>query len=371
MNRRLWSFAAGGALVCALAEWVNPAQFFHSCLYGFILWLCVSLGALAQLMTHHLTGGRWGFVVRRILEAALTPLPALAVIFFILFLGSPMWRQGHGYFQPAWVACRAVGCFAIWIALARTLRKRSLEQDRADMTSDFQPMREMRTISGPGLVLYFVTLSLVMADWVMELEPGWRSTMFPGIVIATQTLMALSGATVAAVYLLPREQREGELATVQAWHDLGKLLFAFVIFWAYVAFSQLLIIWSGNIPVESVWYLHRDKNGWQWLARAIGVVCFFAPAGVLLFQAPKKNRNTLAKVAAGIFISQAIWLFWVIVPAFSPAFHVSVMDILVPLALGAVWGSFFWRGWVAASPIPRNDPRLEGLGVTTGNQRTS
>lgn len=327
--------------------------------FAFIVWLSVSLGALSQLMLHHLTGGRWGFIVRRLLEAALVPLPVLAVLWIIVLWGRPELWRGEGYFAPGWLIARGIVCFAIWIALAGMLVLWSQQQDGR---ADFQLARKLRVISGPGLVLYFLTIGFAMLDWLMELEPGWRSTMFPVIMISTQTLMALSGATLAAVFLLPKREREiRELATTQGWHDLGKLLFAFVIFWAYVAFAQLLIIWCGNLPSESVWYLRRNSGGWEWMARVIAVVCFFAPAAVLLAQPPKRHRPTLALVSLEIGLAQVVYLYWVVAPAFSPVFHLSWMDPVILLAVGLIWGALFWIGWSTATPIPRNDPRLAEL----------
>ena len=354
--------STGALAVCVLAAWLDREQFLHSAFFAFVVWLSVTLGALAQLMVHHLTGGRWGFMVQRIFEAALAPLPALSLLFALVFAGTPTLWHGTGYFRPAWVIARAALCFAAWFWLAWVLRSRSLEQDRR---TDVGPTRTLRALSGPGLVVYFLTVSFALLDWLMELEPGWRSTMFPVIMIATQTLLALSGATVAAVFLLPfQEQSVEQLATTQGWHDLGKLLFAFVIFWTYVAFAQFLIIWCGNLPMETVWYLHRNANGWQWLARGIAVVCFIGPVAVLLFQAPKKNRHALALVAGVIWISQLVYLFWVVTPAFFAAFHVSWMDFLIPLAFGAVWASYFWQAWSMAAAIPLRDPRLLELGVS-------
>ncbi|HWL54538.1 MAG TPA: hypothetical protein VNQ90_19010 [Chthoniobacteraceae bacterium] len=363
-NRRLTlgRGAAVAALVCLFCGLLNREVFFRSWFYGFMLWYSVSLGALAGLMTHHLSGGRWGFVTRRLMEAALTPLPMLAVAFFVFFFGTSLLREGTGYFHPVAVALRAVICFGVWIGLSAALRRRSLLQDG---TGDETPTREMRAISGPGLVVYFLTVSLAMTDWVMALEPGWRSTMFPGIMIATQVLMSLSAATAGAVWLLPEGAEVERLRTAQTWMDLGKLLFAFVIFWAYVAFAQLLIVWSGNLPDESVWYLARSRGGWEWLARGVGAAAFFAPAGVLLFQAPKRNRFVLAKVAVGIWVAQAIYLFWVVMPAFYPRFHVSWMDGVVPAAIGLFWSLCFWMGWSRAPRIARNDPRIQRLGVLT------
>ncbi len=355
---------AAGVLVCALAAALAGEQFYRSALFAFFIWLNVSLGALAQLMLHHLTGGRWGFAIRRLLEAALVPLPLLALLFAILFAGLPALRHGSGYFAPDWMIARAVVYFAIWLGMAWKLRSWSLEQDRRFGIGDIAPARKLRRISGPGLCVYFVTMGFAMIDWIMELEPGWRSTMFPVIIIANQTLLALSGATIAAVVLTSRGARRiQELATTQAWHDLGKLLFAFVIFWTYVSFSQLLIIWSGNLPHESVWYMHRSRGGWEWLAWGLGVICFVAPAAVLLFQAPKKNPRSLAKASALIWASQVVYLFWVIAPAFFPAFHLHLLDIVIPLAVGSIWAAGFWYGFSTAEPVPLNDPRLAELGV--------
>lgn len=351
----------GALVVFLLAAWLNPRQFFHSALFAFIIGMSTTLGALAQLMVHHLTGGRWGFMIQRVLEASLFPLPVLAVLFVVVFAGTPGLWHGSGYFHPGWVIVRAAICFAIWFWLAWRLRSDSIEQEK---TTDLKATRRLRNTSGPGLVIYFLTVSLAMFDWLMQLEPGWRSTMFPVIMIATQTLLGLSFAIIAAVVLLPHSKAREKLAIVSGWHDLGKLLFAFVIFWAYVAFAQFLIIWCGNLPMESVWYLRRNVGGWEWLARAIAVACFVAPAAVLLFQPPKKNPRTLAKVAAGIALAQCIYLFWVITPAFFPVFHVSWMDLVLPLAFGAIWCAAFWSGWRAAEPIPMHDPRLVEMGVS-------
>ena len=357
-----WTLA-GALILFILAALLDHVQFIHSALFAFVIWLSVSLGALAQLMVHHLTGGRWSFILQRILEAMLFPFPLLLMLFLLVFAGTPLLRQGTGYFHPAWVMGRAALCFAIWFWLSWKLRSESIEQDRK---TDVMPTNNLRITSGPGLVLYFLTVSLAMFDWLMQLEPGWRSTMFPVIMIATQTLLGLSFATVMAVSILPlREKRIDALATIRGWHDVGKLLFAFVIFWAYVAFSQFLIIWCGNLPLESIWYLHRNRGGWEWLARVIAVVCFIAPAAVLLFQPPKKNRHALAGISAGVWIAQAVYLFWVVTPAFFPAFHLSWMDFAIPLATGGIWGACFWYGWQSADPIPRNDPRLKELGVIT------
>lgn len=355
-------FAVLAVAACIPAALLDRAQFFHSALFAFMLWLGVSLGALAQLMLHHLTAGRWGFIVQRILEAALFPLSVLALCFAGILWGLPQLRHGSGYFAPGWVIGRAVACFAVWIWLSWRLRSLSIRQDAEESPT---PLLRIRTLSGPGLILYFLTLSLAMFDWVMQLQPEWRSTMFPVIIAATQTLLALSLATAAVVFLLPRDRRIDQLAVTSGWHDLGKLLFAFVIFWTYVAFSQFLIIWCGNLPEEAAWYLARNRGGWEWFARILGAVCFAGPAAVLLAQPPKKNRRTLAAIALWIAAAQTAYLFWVVAPAFYPAFHLSWMDLLLPIAMGGIWLFFFLMGWRSADPIPRHDPRLAELEART------
>lgn len=352
-------FISGAILTLLPALW-NRAQWVPSFYYAFILWVSVSLGALVLLMTHHLSGGRWGFAVRRIMEAAMAPLPFLGLLFLILLAMEPRLRAGEGYFRFAWLLLRAIFCFGLWIALAFTLRSLSLKQDREP---DARYTRRLRTLSGPGLVIYFITVSFVMTDWLMQLEPGWRSTMFPGIMMASQTLLALAGATVAAGYLFSGEKPHASAFSPRIWLDLGTLLFAFVIFWAYVAFSQLLIIWAGNLPSEIAWYLRRSEPGWLWMARLIGLICFFAPAAVLLFQGVKRDATKLGGVALAIWISQAFFLYWVLMPSFFPVFHVSVADFLVPAGVGAMWSALFWHAWKAAPPMPENDPRLEPLGA--------
>ena len=348
---------AVGAVTLLVAAWINPRQFARSGLFAFMIWSGITLGALAQLMLHHLTGGRWGFTIRRILEAALVPFPMLALLFVAVALLLPEFRNGTGYFHPAWFALRAVIIFAVWFWLAWILRTRSIQQDRS---RDYDAARALRTISGPGLVLYFLTVSFAMTDWIMILEPGWRSTIFPTIAMATQTLLALCFGTVAAVRLLPDDIRK-TVANTAAWHDLGKLLFTFTIFWTYVSFAQLLIIWSGNLPSESVFYIHRSHDGWQWIARTMAVVCFFGPAAVLLFQAPKKNPCVLARIAIFIGLAQTVYLFWVVAPAFSTAFRVHAMDVILPAAVGCLWVPIFHLAWHGAAPVPGNDPRLEEL----------
>jgi len=311
--------------------------------FGLLLWLFVSLGALAQLMTHHLTQGRWGYAIQRPLEAALVPLPWLGMALLLFALFTPVFKGGTGWFEFRWIILRIIICFACWMGLGWRLRHGSVVQDES---TSWEPTVSLRRWSGFGLVLLFLTVSLAMTDWVMNLQPGWRSTIFPLILMASQTVLAVS----AAIVFLAREK---VLVSEQTWLDLGTLLFAFVIFWAYVTFSQFLIVWSGNLPAETVWYIRRGEGGWKWMGWAIGALCFFLPAFVLLFRRIKRSREALARVALGIWFTQVLFLYWVIAPLFDAAFRFSVWDLVLPVLIGLVWGVVTWRAWRARPPFAR------------------
>lgn len=362
-RRRTWTGVGIGCAVGAFAAFWDPTQFSHSFYYAYFIWLFVSLGALAQLMTHHLTEGRWGYATQRLLEAALAPLPMLAGLLIAFALLTPILQEGAGYFELKWILLRMIFCFGIWIAMANRLCRLSVKQDKQDSVV---PTIKIRTLSGPGLVVLFLTISLAMTDWLMQLQPGWRSTVFPLVMMASQTLLALAGVTYLAARGMPRMEHAAVLQSPRTWIDLGTLLFAFVILWAYLVFSQFLIIWAGNLPGETSWFLRRGVGGWKWLGWGIGAFCFFLPAFVLLFRRLKRSRQALARVAIGIWISQAVFLFWVVAPSLHPDFQISWMDLLLPIALGMVWSGIAWNAWSAVAAFPRNVPYavgLEGQGV--------
>lgn len=318
-------------------------QFAEAFYFGLFVWLFVSLGALAQLMTHHLTQGRWGYAIQRPLEAALVPLPYLGAALLVFAFATPVFQGGTGWFEFRWIILRMIVCFGLWTVLGWRLRRGSAVQDES---ITWQPTVALRRWSGFGLVLLFLTVSVAMTDWLMQLQPGWRSTIFPLILLATQTLLALS----AAICFL---KRENVLLGEQAWLDLGTLLFAFVIFWAYVTFSQFLIIWAGNLPGEIPWYLRRGEGVWKWMGWGIGAVCFFLPAFVLLFRRIKRSAAALARVALGIWCTQVLFLYWVIAPLLDPVFRFSVWDVAVPVAIGVGWSALVWRAWKARPPFAR------------------
>lgn len=349
-------------------------QFFRSYLLAFVFWVGISVGCLALLMLQHLTGGAWGMVIRRVLEAGTRTLPLLLILFIPLVFGLNHvyeWVHPEHIAEPAarklveakvkylnvtFFLIRAVVYFAVWSALMFLLNKWSGEQDR---TADRRTGRSMQKLSGPGLVLLVLTVTFASIDWVMSLEPEWFSTIFGLIFVIGWVLTAFSFVIAVIVLLAGRKPMEGVINPSHL-HDLGKLLLAFVMIWAYFNFSQYLIIWSGNIPEETKWYLHRTRGGWGWIAVIVVLFHFALPFLLLLSRDLKRNARKLALIALVVFIMRFIDLFWIITPTFrGEHLGLSFMDIAAPLALGGLWVAFFVWQLKKRQLLPINDPYLE------------
>ena len=240
--------------------------------------------------------------------------------------------------------------------MAFSLRKWSLQQDA---TADPAPTIRMRTLSGPGIVIYPVTATFGFIDWVMSIEPHWYSTMYLVIVLAGQFLSAFAFITLMLAKFQGYEPFR-DVVTRTHFHDLGNLLLAFVIFWTYVSFSQLLIIYSGNLPTEIDWYLHRIAGGWKWVVIVLGLFNFFLPFFLLLFRVMKQNVRRLVVIAALIFCAHLVEVFWLIEPTFFPqGFHIHWLDFAAPAGLGGVWLAVFAFHLKRRALLPQNDPRIE------------
>jgi len=355
---------------CGMGAFFNARQFFVSYLFAYLFWLGLSLGCLCVAMIHHLTGGRWGDVTRRFLEAGYMTLPMMAVLFLPIFAGlhelyswarpdevahSEVLRHKAHYLNVAAFAARAIVFFIIWIWMAVSLRKWSLQQDQ---TVDLTPTRHARALSGPGVVIYAVTVTFAWVDWLLSLEPDWYSTMFAVIICGGQILAAVA----FAILLLAWFRNEPPFsAVVEAgqFHQLGNLLLTFVMFWTYVCFGQLLIIWSGNLPHEIVWYLHRIAGGWKWIAGFLALFNFFLPFFLLLFRASKRNFRALRFLAGLVFICQTVNAYWLVEPAFyQTGVHLHWMDFAAPLGLGGLWVAKCAASFKRAPFLTQNDPRI-------------
>jgi hypothetical protein len=299
----------GAALVLCLIGWLtNPTQFFYSYLVGYLLWIGVALGSASLLMIHHLAGGDWGFVIRRFLESGLRTVPVLFVMILPLLLGL---RELYSWARPEVMAAdvilqhkaaylnipfflaRTAVYFIIWGLFAHFLSKLSAEQDR---TGEPALKRRVEVISGPGLAVMGLTITFAAVDWVMSLDPHWFSTLFGFVFVVGNVLTALAVMICALAYLRDREPL-ASLIKPSHFHDLGNLMMAFVVLWAYMAFSQYLIIWSGNLPEEITWYIDRTATGWSAVALILVVFHFAVPFLVLLSRRTKLVVPNLASAA--------------------------------------------------------------------------
>ena len=366
--------AAGVGIVFLIgliaSAFFNPRQFFQSYLIGWTLCTGISIGALALLMLQHLTGGGWGLVIRRVLEAATRVLPIMAILFLPVILGAhsiyhewldpeevaqhPAVQFKKGYLNLPFFTVRAVIYFAVLGTLAYLLNKWSLAQDR---TADNSYTKKMRVLSGPGMVLLIFTVTFASIDWYMSLEPEWFSTIYGFIFVAAWSLSALA-FVIAAMANLSAEEPMRRIVAPLHFHDLGKLLLALVMLWAYFAFSQFLIIWSGNLPEEIVWYTHRIHAAWGILIITIGILHFAAPFLFLLSRDLKRNPRRLVLVAMLIILMRAVDLLWMLAPAFGHGRWV-VVDVIALIGFGGLWLALFTWQLGKRPLIPINDPQFE------------
>jgi hypothetical protein len=359
-----------GLVASAIGAVMNLEQFLHSWLIGFLFCLGLALGSLALLMLQHLSGGQWGLVSRRVFEAATRTLPIVALLFIPILLGLPTifeWarpeaaenaviRAKAGYLNVPFFIARAVFYFAFWIICAVLLNRWSAEQDRGHATTPADSVR-FRKVSAPGLLFLVITVTFASVDWVMSLDPEWFSTIFGLLTISGWGLTALA-LTVVVLAMIDGSRPVAAVLRPRHFHDLGKLLLAFTMLWAYLSFSQYLIIWAGNLPEEIPWYIRRTTGSWGAVAIALVVGHFILPFCLLLSQDLKKRSGLLAKVAIFIIVMRLIDLIWLVAPEFRQGarFPFHWMDIAVPAGLLGFWLFLFARNLRSRALLPVNDP---------------
>lgn len=346
----------------------DPDQFFRSYLPAYVFVFGLALGSLALLMLQHMTGGAWGMMIRRLLEAASRTLVLIAVMFVPIALGlrrlfvwaipelvanDAVLQEKVPYLNAGFFVGRAAFYFAIWITFAYCLSRWSAAQDVRPPAGDD---RRFRVLSGPGLVVYGLTVTFASVDWVMSLDPHWFSTIFGLLLMVGQALSALAFA-VAVLAAVADDDPFRDRLNPTHFHDLGKLLFALVLLWAYLSFSQFLIIWSGNLPEEIPWFVERLRGGWQYAALVILVGHFFLPFLLLLSRDLKKNRRALATMALVILAMRFVDTYWLIAPAFPrEGFPVHWMDLAAIAGVGGLWLAVYLRLLQGRERLPMNDP---------------
>jgi len=323
----------------------------------------VSIGAIVKFGV--------GLAIRRPLESGMRTLPLVAILFLPIALGvgriyewahpeavaaDPILRHKSLYLNVPFFLGRAAVYFGAWLVLSYLLNRWSLEQDA---TGDRSISRRLQLLSSAGLVLYGLTVTFASIDWAMSLEPHWFSTMYGVLFIAGQGLSAFA-FIVAVLVLIAGRAPLSQFVEAKHYHDLGKLMLAFVMFWAYVSFSQYLIIWAGNLPEEIPWYLRRLQGGWGWVGAALVVLHFALPFFLLLPASANRNPRILLGVAGLILFMRLVDVFWLTRPAFAKeGFHLHWMDLLAPVGVGGLWlAAFLWQ--LGKRPLlPVNDPEMQ------------
>jgi len=360
-----------GIIGCAAGWVMSPTQFYRSYMVGYYFWFGMSLGSLALLMVQHASGGAWGMVIRRILEASSRTLPYMAVLFIPIVIGIPSlyeWGDAAKVAQdailqkkqlylnaPFWIT-RLVIYFAIWNVMMFLLNKWSKQEDAE---GGFQYARIMEKLSAPGIVIYVFTLTLAVTDWLMSLSAHWFSTIYGFLCVVGQGLSVFAFSTAVLAWLASQPPMS-QVVTKKHLHDLGKLTLAFVMLWAYMSFSQLLIIWAGNLPEEISWYTVRMGTSWIYVGAILLVFHFIVPFLLLLSQQLKRNPRTIAMLAVFIIVIRMIDIFWLVEPNFNPGgFHVSWMDFASLLGVGGIFVALFLMELVKRPLMPLGAPDLQ------------
>ncbi len=360
-------------ILTAVGAFTDLAQFYRSYLWSFVFWIGLSLGCMAWLMTQYLSGGAWGVMIRRVAEAAARTLPIWLVLFIPLIFGihslygtswanpevvakDPVLQHKAAYLNTNFWILRAYIYMGGWCLLAFLLNRWS---DREDREGGVRPRQEMAKISAPGLIFWAFAVTFMSTDWVMSVNAHWFSTMFGLLFIAGQGLSSL-GFMITVMVMLSKRQPMSELITKRHMHDLGKLLLANVMVFAYFSYSQFLITWAGNLPEEIPWYKHRLEGGWEVLGFVLVLGHFALPFALLLSQDLKKNFKMLRAVAVLLVVMRLVGVFWETVPEFFPDhIHVSWLDFTAPIGLGGVWLALFLTNLMKRPLIPPYNPHLE------------
>ncbi len=347
------------------------SRFLHSYLVSFCYFLTVALGGLFFVLVQHLMRAGWSVVVRRIAEALSTNLLLLGVLAIPILLGlgelyhwaepgaadhDPLIAHKAAFLDPTFFTVRVVIYFVVWAGLAWYYFGRSVAQDDS---GDHRITLSMQKWSGPGVAAFALTGSLAGFDLLMSLDPHWYSTMF-GVYFFAGCMVAILAVLPLIVALLQSTGRMVHAVTPEHYHDLGKLLFGFVVFWAYIAFFQFMLIWYANIPEETAWYMLRMNDGWTLPALTLLIGHFALPFAFLMSRWVKRNRVLLAFAAAWVLLMHWVDLYWLVLPPTSPIrIPLHLLDLTTLVGIGGLFVAT--TAWTMRNRalVPRKDPRLD------------
>lgn len=362
-----------GLILTIVGLFVDKEQFFRSYLWAYVFWVGLSVGCLGWLMVQYLSGGSWGVMVRRVCESSAQTIPLWVLLFVPIIFGIPS-LYGHSWANPTVVAhdpillhkqpflntpffiARAFIYLLGWSFCGWFLNRWSNREDRE---GGVRPRQTMAKLAAPGLIFHAFAVTFMATDWIMSVNADWFSTMFGLLFIAGQALSSMA-FIICVMVILSASKPMSDILTKKHMHDLGKLLLAMTMLFAYFSFSQFLITWAGNLPDEIPWYQHRLSGGWESLGLFLIFGHFALPFALLLSSDLKKNFKAIRAVALLIIVMRLIGVFWETVPEFFPnQIHVSWMDFTAPIGLGGVWLAFFLTNLLKRPLIAVNDPGLE------------
>ena len=359
-----------GAVACAILGVANPKQFFFSWLVSFLFFLSLALGALFFVLIQYAAQGGWGIVLRRIGETIFATLPVMAALFLPLLLGlrdlyswtapgaadhDALLHWKEPYLNLPFFLIRAALYFGIWSFIALLYYRGSRGQD---VTGDPAVSARLRRLAGPALIVLALTQTFASIDWIMSLTPHWYSTIFGVYFFAGSFVGFIALLSILAVAM----QRAGLLDTVisaEHLHDIGKLLFAFTAFWAYIAFSQFFLMWYANLPEETIWYKARLEGSWMQVTLFLVAGHFVAPFLYLMGRAVKRKGVTLALGGAWVLAMHFVDIYWQVMPTLhAGGLRPSVLDVAALLSVGGCFiaaASWLMR---RQALVPLRDPRL-------------
>jgi hypothetical protein len=348
----------------------SPGDFFHGYLAGYLFWLGIALGSVVYLMIQYLTGGAWGVVTRRALEAASRTLPLFAILFIPVAFGmGTLYDWAHhdivqrerllqhrsGYMNPVLFLVRAAIYLVVWMVFASFLNRWSAEEEASPGTR----RSRLTKLSAGGLIVFLFSISFAAVDWAESLETRWASTIWGLLFIAAEGLTAMAFLIIVMTFLSRREPMS-QVLKADHFHDFGKMLFANLMLWAYFAFCQYLIVWSENLTDEISYYITRTRTSWGWFAVVLIVLLFLIPMMLLLNRNLKRNVYLLSAVAAIIWVMSYLDQLWIVLPGYyKSGFRINWMDVTTPLGLGGVWLWAYLRELPRRPLIAASAPELE------------
>jgi hypothetical protein len=361
----------GGSLLFAKGTEGGMDYLLETYLVSFAFFLSISLGALFFVLLQHCTRAGWSVVVRRVAEAMAANVWVMAILAIPVVLGmdhlyhwadtgaaahDPLLVAKAGFLNPTFFLIRLVIYFAIWGVMASFLHRTSVAQDAS---GDPSLTLRMERLSAPGMVLFALSLNFAAFDLLMSLDPHWFSTIFGVYYFASSVVVFLAGMP-KILYALQARGILKNAVTVEHYHDVGKLLFGFIVFWAYIAFSQYMLIWYGNIPEETEWFLKRQTGGWTTVSLILIFGHFLVP--FLLLVSRKIKRRPLLLAVTGGYVAMMCWIdiYWLVIPEFSPGVaRFGLLDVLCLLGMNGVYSAAFILRLRKHSVVAEKDPRLE------------